>query len=139
MWAIRHVAVGLLVRNGKILVEEGADRVSGATYYRAPGGGIEVGETAEDAVRREFLEELGFTLSEVEPLGVLESSFTYEGESRHEITHVFAISAADPLPAATVEVRIRDTGAVVRWMAIESLGAGGPPLYPRGALDLLRR
>lgn len=54
---------------------EGTDSVTGETFHRLIGGGIEFGETAEAALRREFAEELGVTLGSVELLEVVENIF----------------------------------------------------------------
>ena len=133
--AIRNLAVGLPLRDGHVLVLEGADRVKGQSFYRAIGGGIEFGETAEAALRREFTEELAVTLQRVRLLGVLESIFEYEGVPGHEIVHVFSVESADvdaiPLDA---ELRVLDEGSPVRWRMVESIDR---PVYASGALRLL--
>lgn len=41
-------------------------------------------------MRREIMEELKISLIAVQLLGVLENIFDYEGESGHEIVHVFS-------------------------------------------------
>jgi len=41
-------------------------------YHKLPGGGVEVGEDLETAVRRELLEEIGCTVGETKELGVVE-------------------------------------------------------------------
>ncbi len=54
---------GALFKNGKLLVVK---RSSGKkllpNYWEIPGGHVETGETQEEAVKREFLEETGLTV-----------------------------------------------------------------------------
>jgi 8-oxo-dGTP pyrophosphatase MutT (NUDIX family) len=136
--SIRNIAVGLPRKGEYVLALEGADSVRGLEFYRAVGGGIEFGETAEAALRREFREELGCELDEVELLGVIENIFEYEGLPGHEIAHVFAVRSsglsAVPLDA---ELHILDEGSPVRWIAISDLHDGARPLFPDGAADYL--
>lgn len=138
MPAIRNIAVGLPVKDGHLLALEGHDRSRGLDFLRAIGGGIEFGETAADALRREFMEELGVTLEDAEPLGVFENIFTYEGAPGHEIAHVFAVSCAalDAVPL-DAELRILDEGSPVRWVPIDDIRSGARVLFPSGAPEVL--
>lgn len=139
MPAIRNIAVGLPVKDGHVLALEGHDRSRGLDFLRAIGGGIEFGETAAEALRREFMEELGVSLQDAEPLGVFENIFTYEGEPGHDIAHVFAVTCAEldavPLDA---ELRILDEGSPVRWVPIADIESGIRVLFPVGAPEGLR-
>lgn len=139
MPAIRNIAVGLPVKDGHVLALEGHDRSRGLDFLRAIGGGIEFGETAVEALGREFMEELGVSLQDAEPLGVFENIFTYEGEAGHEIAHVFAVTCAEldavPLDA---ELRILDEGSPVRWVPIADIESGIRVLFPEGAPEGLR-
>lgn len=62
------VAVGILMKeNGDVLM---AQRPAGKPYegyWEFPGGKIEAGETCEEALKREFMEELGITIQTAEP------------------------------------------------------------------------
>ena len=115
---IRNIAVGLPRKGEHVLALEGYDKVRGLNFYRAIGGGIEFGETAEAALRREFREELDCELDRVELLGVIENIFEYEGLPGHEIAHVFSVHSFRlsivPLDA---ELHILDEGSLVRWIA----------------------
>ncbi|KQR39052.1 NUDIX hydrolase [Microbacterium sp. Leaf159] len=139
MPAIRNIAVGLPVKDGHLLALEGHDRSRGLDFLRAIGGGIEFGETAVEALRREFMEELGVELEGAEPLGVFENIFTYEGEPGHEIAHVFAVSSAalDAVPL-DAELRILDEGSPVRWVPLADIESGVRVLFPEGAPEALR-
>ncbi len=123
------------MRAGHVLVIEGHDSTKAESYYRAIGGGIEFGETAEAALRREFREELDVTLGNVTLLGVIENIFEYEGHPGHEIAHVFALDSDDfkALPD-DADLRVLDEGSTVRWVPLDAAHA---PLYPAGVRDLL--
>jgi 8-oxo-dGTP diphosphatase len=54
-----RVAVGLLVRNGCVLMGERRPEKVYPLHWEFPGGKLEANESALDAVRRELLEELG--------------------------------------------------------------------------------
>ena len=54
-------AVGIVVRDGRMLVIRRARSVVAPLVYCFPGGGIEDKESEEEALRREFREEIGAT------------------------------------------------------------------------------
>ena len=104
----RPVALGV-IRDGKeIFVFEGRDDVKRETFYRPLGGTIEFGERAIDAVRRELAEEIRATVTRADLLGVLENTFTYQGQPGHEIDFVFEVTVGDlgPLRDGKIAVKV---------------------------------
>lgn len=139
MPAIRNISVGLPVKDDHVLVLSGRDHHKGLDFHRAIGGGIEFGETAADALHREFMEELGVRLDGCELLGVFENIFTYEGAACHEIAHVYAVTSAelDALPL-DAELHVLDEGSPVRWVPVDGIRSGtARVLYPVGATEAL--
>ena len=136
---IRNLAVGLPVRDGHVLVQEFGGADGGPPFVRAIGGGIEFGERAIEALKREFLEELGVAVTAAELLGVTENIFTFLGRAGHEIVHIFAVECAD-LEAWPLDARVKviDDESVVAWRRLEALGSESLPFYPDGALDAAR-
>ncbi|GAB3271715.1 NUDIX hydrolase [Parahaliea aestuarii] len=64
-----HITVATVVENqGRYLLVEERDKVTGALVFNQPAGHLEAGESLFDAARRETLEESGW---EVELLGLL--------------------------------------------------------------------
>lgn len=92
---IRPLAVAI-VRNGeRLLAVRGYDKCKNEYFYRLIGGGVEFGETAEESLRREFMEELSVELVNVRQVAVRENIFVYENHPGHEITFIFEADLAD--------------------------------------------
>jgi ADP-ribose pyrophosphatase YjhB (NUDIX family) len=121
-------------RDGALLVTEDMDE-RGRLYQRPPGGSVEFGERAADAIRRELREELGAELYDLESKGVLENVFRLGDESRHEIVFVFAARLDHDSDYEAGATRVLDNPAVrVLW---RSPIASEPALFPDGIHDFL--
>jgi|SRR3972149_3295699 len=64
----RRGAVAIVIRNGRMLVIRRSPNVVAPLVYCFPGGGIENGETDQEALIREFNEEVGVTIQPVRKL-----------------------------------------------------------------------
>lgn len=137
MSQIRVIAIAVIARpsDGALLVYDGYDTVKGEAYHRPLGGGIEFGETAEAAVRREIREEIGQELAGVALLGFLENLFVNDGKPGHQIVAVLAATLVDPALYARDEIAFTDNG--VAWTARWRCEPDDRPLYPDGLAALL--
>ncbi|XVU28004.1 NUDIX hydrolase [Actinoplanes sp. CA-054009] len=138
MSSIRPIALAVPRRGEDVLVCEYHDPTKDQTFYRPLGGGIDFGETAEAAVRRELREELGAELTDVRRLGVLENIFHGFGRDGHEIAFIFDCRLADQTiyERDLVGEILDDAGTKVMWRSLNSFDADSP-LYPVGLADLL--
>jgi 8-oxo-dGTP diphosphatase len=85
----RHIARALIIDGNHILIA----RMKGAHSF-LPGGGVELGEGAQTALKRELEEELGVASCEiVRFLGVVE--FGLEEKNYHEINHLFEVRSKE--------------------------------------------
>jgi 8-oxo-dGTP pyrophosphatase MutT (NUDIX family) len=71
---VRHRIEVLVMKGGKVLVAKYLRRTTGDEFYSLPGGGIEHGETEEQAIRRELLEEIGVKVRSIRDLNVMTTS-----------------------------------------------------------------
>ncbi len=139
---IRPVAICIFRKNGKILVSEGFDPHKKQIFYRPLGGEVNFGERGENTIRREIREELNAELAEVKYLGLLESIFTYNGESHHELVLVYDGRFNNALLYEASELTGNDPGEDVPfkvvWKPLDEFGGKEhAPLYPQGLLNLL--
>jgi 8-oxo-dGTP pyrophosphatase MutT (NUDIX family) len=139
---IRPLAICVFRHRDRILVAEGYDPVKQETFYRPLGGGIEFGESSEQTIHRELLEEIGEEVCELQYLGTLENIFIFNGTAGHEIVQVYDGTLNDAgLYEQTVilgrEVDIDETFRAI-WKHVDEFGPGKSILYPTGLLDILK-
>lgn len=132
--AIRNSAKAIVVQGGKILLNRCRSRFG--VYYALPGGGQKVGETLEEAIRRELLEETGLSVTPQRLAGVYEQvTGRREGAPDHKVYFLFACQLDD------VE-RLRPTERDAYQLSSEwvELGeAANGRLFPRTVRDNLLR
>jgi 8-oxo-dGTP diphosphatase len=96
----RRRAAAVIVRHGHVLMVRERSlgpggRHDGQEYWTLPGGGINPGETAEQAVRREVSEETG--------LVVTATRYLLDMPYPSGLTSVFAVQVADGEPVLGVD------------------------------------
>ena len=127
---IRPIALGLAIKNNKLLVSEGFDKVKNETFYRCLGGGIEFLEKSEEALKREFLEEINVDIIVKDFLGISENIFTYQGKKAHELILFYSIEISDKNYQEEYKV-IDDHGeTIAKWIDIEEFKNKNKILYP---------
>ena len=73
-----EVAVGILIRgDDALLLSTRPEGKPYAGYWEFPGGKIETGESVEQALRRELIEELGITIAGAEVWKVTEHDYPH--------------------------------------------------------------
>lgn len=111
---IRVAAV--ILSDGKILVEQGMR----ANYAVCPGGRIMFGETAEQAIERELLEELGEKPRVIRPLYVHQNFFETDGAKCHELCFFFLVEVAQSMRAKQTMDNLNGTSSF-KWVDVAKL------------------
>lgn len=128
---IRPIALGLAIKNNKLLVSEGFDKVKNETFYRCLGGGIEFLEKSEEALKREFLEEINVDITVKNFLGISENIFTYQGKKAHELILFYSIEISDENYQEEYKV-IDDHGeTIAKWIDLDEFKNKNKILYPK--------
>jgi 8-oxo-dGTP pyrophosphatase MutT (NUDIX family) len=82
---LRSAAV--IKKDNKVLLH----KIAGDTFWNAPDGKIEFYENAQECIIRELKEELGWDISELNYLGIVENFFTFNQVEYKEIIFYFDI------------------------------------------------
>lgn len=131
--SIRVIALGVLVHRDHALFAIVRDHVKQWTFHRPIGGTIEFGESAAEAVVREFEEETGLNLEVWASLGVVENRYVYLGHPGHEIVFEFVMrfpAGAAPAGLPHIEVREGEHISTTAWLPLAEVLAGAHPLVP---------
>ena len=109
-------ATALIIRNGKLLVVK-HDAIH--CYYTV-GGGVQAGETTEEAAVREAYEETGLHLEAERLFFVYEGFFSHDGRKHHEVGFHYLMK---PLEAEIDDGQQTDQkNERLFWLPIDQLG-----------------
>ena len=138
---IRVRASALILHRDHILFAEGFDSSAGESFRYPPGGQVEFGERAEDAVVREIREKLGRSIELTHRLGAAENLFRLGGVESHEVVFEFVarfVEADTPDDLAPLEaVGDRAEAYVARWFPLAEVLAGTHHFVPEGLRERL--
>ncbi len=111
--ALRFVAAALIVRGGEVLIGQRRSDQPMALQWEFPGGKIEPGESAEQALTRELSEELGIQASIGAPVTRIRHNYRHGGavDLQFFAVHEFA---------GEIDNQIYEQ---VRWVKLEELTA----------------
>lgn len=112
-----EVVVGVIVGGAGVLVTRRPKSASFGGYWEFPGGKLEAGETATEALHRELLEELGVKVAVETPL--TELTHDYPTKRIRLRPFLCRVLEGQPRPLAATELR---------WVSVEELlGLRFPP------------
>jgi 8-oxo-dGTP diphosphatase len=95
----RDIAAGMLCGQGRLLLgKRSARRMAYPGVWDLPGGHVEAGETAEQALVRELREELGVTPREWREWAVLRAPSMGDEDARLLRVHLFLVTQWDGEP-----------------------------------------
>ncbi len=121
----------IIINNDKILLMH--RRKNGEEYFVLPGGGIEEGETPEEAVKREVYEETGLNSKDIKTaFDVIDAD--------NKLIHLFYIEVGSGTPELTGEEKDKNSENDwynPEWFSLSVLKK--PNVYPAQAIDLLRK
>lgn len=131
---IRAKVIGLAWRQGHLLAVEVPDDRGRVKGLRPPGGSIAFGETREQALEREFQEELGCGVTITGPWTAFENIYRHEGALGHEIVFAAEIRLHDTALYERDAIAFSEddgTACTARWIRPGALPEG-VALFPDG-------
>jgi len=139
---IRIAARCLFRHKGQILTIRAQDPDKPEPHYGVPGGGVEFGETTEQALRREMREELGAEIADLALLFVSEEIFWVQEMAYHEIIFLYEGRFAAPsfyARSVIPYVEGPEPRAQAVWMPVSIFLSGEKRLLPERLVELLKR
>lgn len=122
----------------RVLLVRFENPVTHDTWWATPGGGIEQGESHEDALRRELAEELGLHEFDLGPL-ISEHERVFPWDRRltkqHNSIYLVRVEAHEPRP--TIDLAEEGVSSY-RWWTLDELEHTDERLTPPGLVELVR-
>ncbi len=88
-------------------------------YYKLPGGGIDAGESIEEALKREVLEETGYIVRDHQYLWVVEEYREYGSDPLHHVSHGFVVHVHADQQATGLTPDEQDAQFTLVWKPLD--------------------
>ena len=135
----RAKTLGILLYDKRILVEEfyGKHSKGEGTYYRPIGGSIEFGEKSNDALIREYHEELEVDIKINQYIGCFENIFRINGETGHEIIQLYLIDFENLSHYNRRMFKVIEGNkiGIAKWLPLADFASNREILYPNGLIE----
>lgn len=140
----RNAARVVLVADGRVLLQHGFDpgRSEAGTWWITPGGGVNEGESVEDAAVREVLEETGLHLSPAQLGPVMATRvayFDFDGRRFRQSESFFAVHVETFTPEHHGWDEVEQRALLDhRWWSVAELRATDETVYPSELADVVQ-
>lgn len=117
---VRHAVRSVIVHGTKVALVKSAAK----GFYQFPGGGIDPGESHEQALIRETMEEVGLTVipHTIRPMGIVKeirASQFVEQVIFDQTSYYYFADARDEVHAQVLEDYEKDLGYTLEWVDME--------------------
>ena len=121
---VRHAVRSVIIRGSKVAMVKSTTK----GFYQFPGGGIDDGETHEQALIRETMEEVGLTVlpHTIRPLGIVQeirASQFVEKVIFDQTSYYYFADVRDEVHAQVLEDYEKDLGYTLEWVDMEQARA----------------
>ena len=116
---------GVLIKNNKILLTKGGDD------YSLPGGHVQIGETSQETIIREFEEETGLDVNPINVISTYENFWKWDDRNCHQICIFYRLEMKDVNQQLIPNPDTKETEFV--WVDLEELK--NITLYPLGLTE----
>ena len=116
---------GVIKQNEKYLVMSVTNPDNTKSSFHFPGGHIEIGENAEQALKREILEEVKCEVNNIKMFAFLENFWEHNGKINHGLELFFLVNPSCQLETKDYTIIENDKGKLkkleFKWLASEEL------------------
>jgi len=140
---VRHAVRALVLDpEDRVLLVRFINPETGEELWTTPGGGIDSGESLEDAIRRELREETGLIDPAIGPvIWTRREVFPWAGQTLDQRERVVLVRAPafEPRPQLGVERLAAEGVHEVRWWTLAELERSSAVFYPTRLAHFLRQ
>jgi ADP-ribose pyrophosphatase YjhB (NUDIX family) len=140
---VREAARALVLDpQGRALLVRFVNPDTGEHFWTTPGGGIDPGESLENAIRRELREETGLEDPEIGPvIWTRREAFPWAGQTLDQREQVVLVRAPafEPKPGLGAERLAAEDVHEVRWWSLEEVERSDAVFYPTRLARFLRQ
>jgi 8-oxo-dGTP pyrophosphatase MutT (NUDIX family) len=127
--------------DGHVLLVRFVNPDTGEEFWTTPGGGVDTGETLEEAVRRELREEIGLDAELGPVIWTRREVYPWAGKTYDQPEQIVLVRTAnfEPNPQIGRKGLVAEDVHELRWWTLEELEGSDAVFYPTRLAHFLRK